>query len=240
MSQSSFTLPRVAIDPNGAAVALWAAAEGDAWVVRGASLPRRAAAWQEAPAPPLDPDRLPPPGDAPRLALNAAGDAVVLWRVPAPRPPGSTLQPYSLRAARRTGLGAWGPALTLADSARPADAALAPDGRAAAVWAEFSTGAASPIHLALGSPRLADFSAPETLPATGALALAAVNARGDVLVAWTAFALDEVTRAAIRPAGGTWGADPEHARRHILLFGHSGIPGRARRGGHRPHRAPLR
>jgi hypothetical protein len=198
----AFVTPRVALAPDGAAVALWAAQAGGAWVVRGARLAAGTSAWQEMPGPPLDPGLPAPPRyGPPGIALGPAGDAVVLWTVPSATASGVS----ALRAARRAGVGDWGAPVTVADpvggAGRPAVSA---DGRAAVVWTGAGTAPPSPVLVAVGAPGAAGFGASEVLPAAAWGTAAAINSRGDLLVAWSGLNEGE-THAAVRPAGGTWG-----------------------------------
>jgi hypothetical protein len=165
---------------------------------------------------------------APRLGLDADGDAVALWTIPVQvteRPPSIT---NVVRVARRLGPGDWGLPVTLDDSAgAQADVALAGDGRAAAVWQDPLPpyGVTSTMHLALGEAGTLAWGAPEPLPALGLNPAVAINGRGDVLAAWTA-AAPFVLQAAIRPAGGAWGpllsAARSGASPPVLVMGEAG------------------
>jgi hypothetical protein len=222
-----FAAARVALAPDGAAAVLWATVEHTGiaagpgrlparYVIRGARRAGRTGAWRESP-----PLALEPVADIgftilqPHLAVDAAGDAAALWlcttleSIQGTPPPGGVIQ-----AARRTGDGAWGAPVTLAEPAGPGDVAIAPNGRAAAVWQEraASYGLSTPIALALGEPGGRGWSQAQAGPGVGRQPAVAVNSRGDVLVGWgdppAPLVEDDhvVVHAAIRPAGAAWGA----------------------------------
>jgi hypothetical protein len=224
---AGFASPQVALAFDGAAAVLWATQErsGSAvgpgfmpgrYVVRGARRASRGGAWQESPALALEPVvDLGWTVLRPRLAVDAAGDAAALWIVATPESVQTALAEGAIQAARRSGDGPWSGPVTLADPAGLGDVALAANGRAAVVWQEraASYGFLTPITLALGEPGASGWSVPQAGPAWGRQPRVAINARGDVLVGWgSPFVPDDpareqfVAHAALRPAGGAWGA----------------------------------
>jgi hypothetical protein len=132
-----------------------------------------------------------------RVALDATGNAVSIWRFPAPS--------GSLRSAYRPVGGAWS---TLADVSRaPAtagDVAVDDGGNAIAVWL---AGAGPHVRSARRDRATGAWSAPLSVSAAGTAAgqpSLAVDERGNAVVAWTR-AASRTVRAALRPAAlGTW------------------------------------
>lgn len=219
---AAFATPRLAIAPDGAAVALWTAQETGAWAARGALLAAGARTWQETPAPPLDPALPAPPRyGPPRIAVGPAGDAVVVWTAPSsvPGPGGS-----ALRVVRRIGTGPWGAPVTPADPVgRAGEPAVSANGRVAVVWTGAEATPPSPVQVAVGEPGAAGLGAPDAIPAAAWETASAVNSRGDVLVAWSG--LNEgAAHAAVRPAGGAWGATMTAEGGIAPTIGYEGAP----------------
>jgi hypothetical protein len=120
--------PRVALDPNGNAVAVWQVdrlgGQYDVW----AATYTRAGGWQ-APAP-LDSD-FAGSTSAPSVAIDASGNAVGVWVR-------STGDRSTIAAARYTTTGGWGAVTRIDDDSvgypSAPQVAMDPDGNAMAIW----------------------------------------------------------------------------------------------------------
>ena len=125
--------PQIAVDANGNAVAAWVqrASVFSAWQLFSMRFVAANESWE--PARRIDSDAIgQPAGINPRVAINPAGEAFVLWAAP-----GSTLGSIALWATRMAATGVWGGALLVDEG--PAvipEQGLAVDanGNAMAVW----------------------------------------------------------------------------------------------------------
>jgi hypothetical protein len=197
LPDAGFASAHVRLRADGSAVAVWAARRGGRWIVDGARR-GRSGPWRRTPGftlgPAVDANL------APLLGLGSAGDAAAVWLGPGPA---ANARP--VRAARRLGTGRWGPTVALADAASDADLAVAADGRAIAAWGTYAFVGAAPATAAVSASGSGAWGAPEPLPAIGAPRVA-INARGDLLTAWTEFAAGRsAVRASFRTAGSGWG-----------------------------------
>jgi hypothetical protein len=151
--RSESAAPQVAIDVAGNAHAVWVGSAGRA-LVQGSTRSRASSAW----SPPVEIS--PPDRDAsdPRLALDAAGNAVAVW----------TEAEGVTRAAIRPAAGPWQPAVDLSPPNSPTRnvrVAIGRVGAAFAVWSRFEPRRVrvEASDLAGGGPVLSSF----TVPATG-------------------------------------------------------------------------
>ena len=144
----------------------------------------------------------------PDLAVNAVGNAVVVW----PRAAGGET---TLEAIERPAGGEWSQPVPLSDPAEdeePGQAHVALDeaGNAVAIWMAFG-GLDSAIRTVV-RPAGGEWSDPEDLSAVGKSGSApdlAMNAAGDAVAVWTGFDVtNQSIWAAVRPAGGEW-SEPE-------------------------------
>jgi hypothetical protein len=117
--------PQVDVNPSGNAIAAWVSFDGRTYIVKSASRPRGGAWSAVQDISPEGPDL-----GAPKLALDAAGDAVAVWR-------GLRSARERIQAARRPAGGGWS-APRLISSARVdadlPDVALDAAGNGAAIW----------------------------------------------------------------------------------------------------------
>lgn len=146
----------------------------------------------------------------PELAVNAAGNAVVIW----PRDIGSK---RIVEVADRPAGGDWSEPVVLSDPAKdeePTETHVALDtaGNSVAVW-KASGDLGNDVIRTAARPAGSDWSDPEDLFAEGGRTpQLAMNAAGDAVAVWTGFDGvddDEVTWAAVRPADGNWSAPEE-------------------------------
>jgi hypothetical protein len=117
--------PQVAVNLRGDAVAAWASFDGRTYVIQGSSRPR-GGAW----APVRDISPRSPDLGAPKIALDAAGGALAVWR-------GLRSAHERIQAARRPAQGAWSAPRLISSGAAEADlpdVALDTAGNGAAIW----------------------------------------------------------------------------------------------------------
>ncbi|MDQ3765420.1 MAG: hypothetical protein M3460_29395 [Actinomycetota bacterium] len=191
--------PRVAVDGQGNAVAVWDRFNGTNTIVQAAARPA-GGAWQA-------PINLSAPGqDAsiPQVAVNAQGNAVAIWRR------GTTFNAIVQAAARPAG-GAWQAPINLSAPGQDASipqVAVDAQGNAVAVWRRFN-GTNDIVQAAV---RLAGgaWQAPVNLSAPGqdaSIPQVAVDAQGNAVAVWQRFTtFNAIVQAAARPAGGAWQA----------------------------------
>jgi PKD domain len=189
-------LPQVAVDARGDAVAVWESYIAGEPVVEAATRTGFAGAWQA-------PVELSSPGVVglrPDLAVDARGDAVVVWQ----RGPGL------VEAASRPAGGSWQTPAILTKSAEDlhsAEVGIDASGEATAVWEE-QVGAEVRIDAA-SRPAGGAWQTPVTLSAAGENAnepRVAVNARGDAVAVWERPSGEELIEAATKSASSpTWG-----------------------------------
>ncbi len=191
--------PQLAVAGSNAVV-VWARYDGKNLIVQASSLDTTTGSWS-APASLSAPGR---DAAAPRVAIDADGDAVVVWA--SISLPGSTIQ-----AAYRPRGGAWQPTVPLdaptVQTAAP-DVVIDGKGRAVAAWAE-SAGSGSRVYSSARgvdgtwSNPVAISAADATTSITPQLAL---EGNGDVTAVWsrslgTATVIESATRNA---ATGAW------------------------------------
>jgi hypothetical protein len=194
---------RIAVTPSGTIVAAWslltnagppagAAPAGFQVAVRPAG-----GAWGA-------PERLSEVGSNPEVAVDPAGNAVVVWAE------------AGIRAATRPAGGAWSAFQTLAEAGTVPDVALEGGGNAVAVWhrpfftVDPNSGVVTNLFRIEAATRPAGgaWSAPSILSEPAPLVSGAqvgVNAGGDAVAVWhrTIDAIERV-EAAVRPPGGPW------------------------------------
>ena len=117
--------PQLAVDPRGDAVAAWASFDGRTYVIQSTSRPR-GGAWQSA----RDISARSPDLGAPKVALDAAGNALAVWR-------GLRSARERTQAARHPARGAWSAPAVLSRGSFDADVpdvAVDAAGNGAAIW----------------------------------------------------------------------------------------------------------
>jgi PKD domain len=191
--------PQVAVDAAGDAVAVWRRYDGSDYIIQSASRPA-GGNW----GPPVD---LSAPGqnaEEPQVAVDAAGDAVAVWR----RFNGSSLV---IQAASRSADGTWEPAVELSASGEDAEepaVSVDPAGDAVAVWTR--SDGSDDIVQAVTRPAGGVWQSTVDLSATGSNASrphVTLDAAGDAVAVWERFnGANEIVQAAGRQAGGTWQA----------------------------------
>jgi hypothetical protein len=194
--------PELAVASSGAAVAAWTGSATGGIVVRAAVRPP-GGTWGAA-------TTLSSPfctQGAPRVAVDAAGDAAVIWSQ------GACGGSAAVMAAVLPAGGAWEAPQRLARSSPPGVPliAIAGSGRVVAVWRELRhvPGRLITLHAASRAGPAESWAERTALaaPRFGAAApgqpALAVNARADAAVVW---AQGGSIRAILRPRGGPWGA----------------------------------
>jgi hypothetical protein len=194
-------VPRLAVNDKGDAVAVWARSTPDGGVVEVATR-SRSAGWS-APVTLGGPSFFSP---TPQVAVNARGEAVVVWD----QWSGPTSAEHAVYAASRERRGAWSdPARLSADAGAGSvfpQVAIADRGEAVAVWAR-SNGSSHVVQAATRS-RGGGWTEPADLTPADANAVVphvAIRANGDAVAVWhRSTAGGSVVQVATRPAGGAW------------------------------------
>lgn len=187
---------QIALDGAGDATAVWHRADDDTDLVVAASRPA-GGAW----SPPVGLSTAGERAANPRLAVNAAGDAVAVWEWASGA---STL----VQAASRPAGGTWGAPvhLTAAGQSAAPQVALDAAGNAVAAWSRENGSAIRVRSRTAGGvwQPAVDISAGGTGAGSPRVAL---GADGETIAAWTV--VDGATRvlvAATKPPGGVWQA----------------------------------
>ncbi len=187
--------PQVAVDEQGDAVAVWQSSSGTSnAAIEGAVRPA-GGKWQT-------PLTLSAPGveaAEPRVAVDAQGDAVVVWERSSARVQGT------VRSAR----GEWQTPVNLSAPgvfAGEPDVAIGAQGNAVAVWVE-AHGSKFVVQGAV-RPAGGEWQTPNDLSAPGKRAYgpdAAVGAQGNAVAVWeSGNGAHVVVQSSVRPAGGGW------------------------------------
>jgi hypothetical protein len=192
--------PQVALDAAGNAVSVWVRSDGSNSRVQAAVRPA-GGTWET----PQDLSAAGLHASAPDVALDPAGDAVVVWLSSSSQYGDGALVQVAVRPAA----GAWTPPedISPANSSDP-QVALDPARNAIAVWEHFPGGSA-PVQAAV-RPAGGAWGDPQDISAQDELAIqprVALDSAGNALALWTRLGLGAWSvRAAARPAGGSWGA----------------------------------
>lgn len=201
--------PRAAVDRAGNAVVVWTQDCAERWCVEAASLGANSRIWRR---------RVLGVGRDPSVGVDGRGNFIAAW----------TGRAGIEVALRRTGSNRWGPPHTVA-SAYPAygpDLAVGRGGSAALVWEHDVPGLASSIEATRLSSPTGKWEQPRILSGTPALnPEVAVDAQGNVFVAWEHWGRSEAPSSAIeatvRPAtSSTWPppdeVSPDNGTRRIV------------------------
>jgi hypothetical protein len=187
----------VAIDPAGDAVAVWQRSNGTVSVVQAATRPA-GGAWS-APVDLSDPEIS---GQLPRVAIDAAGEAVATWE-------GSSSVNVTQVATLPPG-GTWTASVTLSEAGRNSSdptVAIDPAGDAIVVWAG-ANGAGTSIAQEAMRPAGGAWTKPVKLSAEGQnaeLPVVAIAPSGAAVVAWSrSNGTDFIVQATRRASGGIW------------------------------------
>jgi IPT/TIG domain len=189
-----FGIPYVAVDSEGDAVAVWERDNGAGGVVEAATLPV-GGSWQA----PVVVSAAGHRGSQPRVAVDAQGDAVVVWD-------GGSGFPTEVEAASRPAGGSWqAPVVISTADSTWARVAIDSQGDAVAVW-ERSAGNNNSVTEAASRPAGGFWQAPVVIsPGYGENPGVAIDSQGDAVAVWATANL-EVLEAGLRPAGGSWQA----------------------------------
>jgi hypothetical protein len=190
---------QVALDPAGNALAVWERFDNSStsFLVQASARPA-GGAWEA-------PQNLSAPGhDAnnPQVALDAAGNAIVVWQ----RWNGATMV---VQGAVRPFGGAWQAAQDLSSGyATDPQVALDPAGDAVAVWQYFN--GSNTIVQAVTRPAGGAWSTPQDISAAGqsvSFPQVAVDAAGNAIAVWArSNGSNTIVQAAARPVEGAWGS----------------------------------
>jgi hypothetical protein len=193
--------PQAALDGRGDAVVAWESREGGEYAVEASTRTGLTGAWQT----PVVVKKLgtEPTMDArPDLAVNAAGEAVLVWmRLHSTE--------RAVESSARTLGGSWQKPETLSETPEdqhPAEVGIDAAGNATAVWEDKRTGEV----LTTGATRPAGgkWQAPVSISKPGGNAnepRVAVDASGDAVAVWERFEGEELIEASAKPAGAGWG-----------------------------------
>jgi hypothetical protein len=201
-SADEASLPQVALDAHGDAVAVWLSLSGGGeYSIDASTKSGFGGAWQ-APITLRELGAMTVMDPRPDLAVDAQGDAVVVWE----RLAGAE---DLVEGASRPAGGSWQTAETLsteAENLHPAEVGIDAAGEATAVWEQ--KGAEVRIDAAT-KPAAGKWQHPVAVSAEGENAnepRLAVGANGNAVAAWEHFESEELIEAAIRAsAAGTWG-----------------------------------
>lgn len=203
--------PRVGVDSEGDAVAVWEVSSGADEMIQSASRPA-GGSW----SPPVDISAIGGDAEDPEVAIDPQGDAVATWT----SVEGSE---KVIEAASRPAGGNWSAAVGISPGgalATRAQVALDAHGDAVAIW-QYYAGSEEVIQSAT---RLAGstWSAPVDVSVTGSgvsFPTIGLDADGDAVAVWIYYdGTNEILESASRPAGGSWspslgisapGEDPE-------------------------------
>ena len=172
-------LPQIAIDATGLGVATWRSEAGGVLLVKAATTSSLSGAWS-APATLGGPDGL-TFATAPDVAAGPAGAATVVWRAG-----------VTAHAARRTGPGAFSPAVPISNAAHAGfgepQVTVGDGGDSVAAWSSSGT---SPLHIAVAvddvtPPTLSAIVTPAAVEvgAAAPMSAAATDLWSSSIVAW--------------------------------------------------------
>jgi hypothetical protein len=191
--------PAVAVDPHGDTTAIWSRFDGTNDIVQAAVRPA-GGSWGAV-------KDLSAPGQNARrqhVAVDAQGNVTAVWV----RSDGTN---NIIQTASRPAGGSWSAAQDLStagQNAQQPDVAVNAAGDAVAVWSRFD--GTNNIVQAAVRPVGGSWGAAQDLSATGQNAVdprTAVDRLGDATAAWSRFdGTNNIVQAAVRPAGGSWGA----------------------------------
>jgi hypothetical protein len=188
----------VGIDQAGNVIAAWTIDRGTGHVVQAELRPVVSGAWG-APVSLSSTSGNAPIG--PALAVNAAGDAVVVWA----RGDGVVQASF-----RPVSTGVWSAPADLSSPGTTAgpEVALAPSGDAVAVWSWRGAGSTGSVVQASFRPAGGGWGASEAVStnpaANGRRPQVAIDASGNAVAVWLAGAVPVVRAAARRRASGAW------------------------------------
>lgn len=191
--------PQLGVDRDGDTVAVWSAFDGTGNVVQAAERPA-GGRWSS-------PLTISAPGaeaGEPRLAVDAAGDAVAVWQ-------NDDGTDEVIEAVSRPAGGAWGAPIAISADGRDAESpavAIDPAGDAVAVWRRYD-GADEIVEASTRSAGGVWQTAIEVSEAgeNAYRPQVAIDGSGDAVAVWDrSDGVHTIVQAASRPAGGSWGA----------------------------------
>jgi hypothetical protein len=193
--------PQVALDGRGDAVAAWESREGGEYAVEASTRTGLTGAWQT----PVVVKKLgtePTMDGRPDLAVNAAGEAVLVWMR-------LHLTERAVEASARTLGGVWQKPEILTETPEdqhPAEVGIDAAGDATAVWEDKRSGEV--LTTGATKPAGGKWQAPVSISKPGGNAnepRVAVDASGDAVAVWERFEGEELIEASTKPAGAGWG-----------------------------------
>jgi PKD domain len=193
------TVPRVAVDGRGDAVAVWRClSKAAGYDYTDASVRPAGGTW-DTPVQLSDPEA---GAQAPRVAIDAHGDAVAVWD----RVLGATAQ---VESSTKPAGGSWQPEVSLSDatsSAGSPDVAVAPNGAASVVWV--NDDGPGVVTQATSRPAGATTWGPPvdlSNPGSGGIGQVTTTPQGEVIAVWPSGA-DSAVQGAVRSPAGVWGS----------------------------------
>ncbi len=199
LSGEDASIPQVAVDPQGNAVAVWKRSNGTNTVIQGAVLPFGASSW----TPTADLSLPGKDADVPQVAVDPNGNAVAVWaRL------NSLGREVTQGAILAFGSLVWTPTSDLSastDDTFVPQVSVDAQGNAVAVWSNVTSVTIQAATLSFGSLVWSPFT---TLSGTQAgVPVVAVNAGGYAIAAWGIFnGTNFVIQSATLPFGGSWSA----------------------------------
>ncbi|HET7053650.1 MAG TPA: PKD domain-containing protein [Solirubrobacterales bacterium] len=186
--------PYLAMNAAGEAVAVWTGFDGVDDEVTWAAVRSAGGDWSA-------PEELSVAGEqdgfSPRVAIDAAGNAIAVWQR-------FDLSHDVVQAAVRTACGDWSTPDEISaasDDARSPRIAMNAAGDAVAAWTILSSGGIQ----AAARPAGGDWSAPEEVSAEGGVPALCVDSSGNAFAIWSGpGSAEQILRAAMRPPGGEW------------------------------------
>lgn len=193
------SIPKVATDPIGNAVAVWGRFNGSNLIIQAASLPF-GANWSE----PTNLSLIGRSATAPQVAIDPTGNAVAIWT----RNDGAN---SIIQASTQTFGGGWSTPVSLSNPGQNAtnpQVVIDQSGNAVAIWERFN-GFYSMIQSAT-LPHNGSWSAPTDISLIGQDAFLphlSVNLSGNLLAVWKRFDGSQyIIESAALPYGGNWSA----------------------------------
>jgi hypothetical protein len=209
--------PRIALDPQGDAVAVWTRSDGTNTIIQAATRPA-GGSWQ----PPSNVSATGQDSNQPGIALDSQGNAVAVW---------TNATSGTIQAGVRPAGGSWQTPSNLSEPGQTASEpqlALDSQGDAVAVWTR-SDGTNTIIQAAT-RPAGGSWQPPSNVSATGQDSNQpgiALDSQGNAVAVWAVShtrisGLGNFIQASLRPAGNTWTAPADVSG--VELEGHPESP----------------
>jgi hypothetical protein len=194
--------PQLALDAHGNAVAVWQRFNGTSLVVQAAERPA-GGRWR-APADVSVPGAAGEDSGSPDVAIDARGNAIVVWHRFDP-----VRRLNRVQSASRPAGGTWQPPVAVSSvdvDATGARIAVDAQGGAIALWDRPAAGGGDPTAQSAVRQPDGTWQAPQDIPGSSFRVNAdlAVDPAGNAVVVWERIVFEPGVLAAVRPAGGSW------------------------------------